>query len=75
MKYRFTFYFRTPETCQVSAQLRRIFPEDWGQSEKELYIKLDRIVSRPQPLTDERIAHLKANPPEGIDRVEIEALS
>ncbi|MBA7552789.1 hypothetical protein ES705_45365 [subsurface metagenome] len=73
MKYRLKVYYRTPLMDKITDYMREIM-EDWKRNDKRLQACQSYEFVTEEPLTDEKIAQLKALKKPWMDEVELEEI-
>lgn len=69
MKYRLKVYYRTPLMDKVTGYMREIM-EDWKRTDKRLQACQSYEFVTEEPLSDEKIAELKALKKPWMDEIE-----
>ena len=71
MKYRLKIHYRTPMMDKITGYMQDIF-DDWKRNKKRLEACQSYEFITEEPLSDEKIAQLKALKKPWMDEVELE---
>ena len=74
MKYRLKVYYRTPLMDKVTGYMREIM-EDWKRNDKRLQVCQCYEFVTEEPLSDEKIAQLRALKKPWMDEIEVELVA